>query len=128
MLWSFCILLVCQAVGEAIHAVTALPTPGTILGLALLVMALASRRSQHAPVILPAADALLPDLGLMFVPPGVAAVLRMRAIPEAWLPTADAIVVSSALALGIAGRVAQALLRRLPAEVVQCSGPQETRS
>ena len=112
MLWSFCILLACQAVGEAIHYATALPVPGTILGIGLLVTLLACGGPKQSPAVLPAADALLPYLSLMFVPPGVVAVLRMRAMPEAWLPIAVAIVVSSALALALAGRLAQTLLSR----------------
>ena len=118
MLWSFCVLLACQAIGEAIHAVAGLPIPGTIIGIGLLVAMLACRRPQQAPAVLPAADALLPYLSLMFVPPGVVAVLRMRAVPEASLPVVVAIVVSSALALVIAGRLAQALLNQSPAPVV----------
>lgn len=114
--------------GEAIHAATALPVPGTILGLGLLVTVLACRGPQHAPAVLPAADALLPYLSLMFVPPGVVAALRMRAIPEAWLPAAVAIVVSSALALCVAGRLAQAMLNRSPRPVVPTADPREARS
>ena len=118
MLWSFCILLACQALGEAIHAATSLPIPGTIIGIGLLVTVLACRGPQQGVAVLPAADALLPYLSLMFVPPGVVAVLRVRAVPEAWLPIAVAIVVSSALALCVAGRLAQALLNRSPSVVV----------
>ncbi len=119
MLWSFCVLLACQAAGEAIHAATGVPVPGTILGIALLVSVLACRSGQRAQAVLPAADALLPYLSLMFVPPGVVAVLRLRDVPQAWLPIAAAIVVSSVVTLCVAGRLAQALLngsaRRVPA-------------
>ena len=127
MLWSFCILVACQAAGEAIRAATTIPVPGTILGIGLLIAILAGRRPQ-ADTVLPAADALLPYLGLMFVPPGVVAALRMRAVPEAWLPIAVAIVVSSALALGVAGRLAQALLNRSAAQAVPCAGSGGARS
>lgn len=128
MLWSFCILLACQAIGEAIHAATGLPVPGTIFGIGLLVTLLARRREpQQASSVLPAADALLPYLSLMFVPPGVAAVLRMRAIPDAWLAVAVAIVVSSALGLAVAGRLAQALLNRSPSAVAPSIEPHGAR-
>ena len=114
MLWSFCVLLACQAAVEAVHAMTGVPAPGTILGIGLLVTVLACRELQRAPAVLPAADALLPYLSLMFVPPGVVAVLRLRDAPQAWLPIAAAIVTSSVLALGVAGRLAQALLNAQP--------------
>lgn len=121
MLWSFCVLLACQAVGEAVHAATGLPVPGTIIGMGLLLMLLARRPGPpRPPATLPAADALLPYLGLMFVPPGVLAVLRLAAIPEAWLPAAAAIAVSSALTLAVAGRLAQALLGRSPHAASGC--------
>ena len=126
MLWSFCILLACQALGEAIHAATSLPVPGTIIGIGLLVTVLACRGPQQGAAVSPAADALLPYLSLMFVPPGVVAVLRVRAVPDAWVPIAVAIVVSSALALCVAGRLAQALLNRSPRSVVP-SKPHRTR-
>jgi holin-like protein len=127
MLWSFCVLLACQTIGEVIHTATALPVPGTILGIGLLVTLLACRGPQPAPAVLPAADALLPYLSLMFVPPGVVAVLRMRAVPEAWLPIAVATIVSSALALCIAGRLAQALLNRSPGPVGLSTDPRGPR-
>jgi holin-like protein len=127
MLWSFCILLACQAVGEAIHAATGFPIPGAILGIGLLVMVLACRGAQQAPTVLPAPDALLPYLSLMFVPLHVVAVLRMRAMSEAWLPIAAATVVSLAQGLGIAGRLAQALLSRSPGTVVPSADPRGTR-
>ena len=125
MLWSFCVLLACQAAGGAVHAVTGVPIPGTILGIDLLVTVLACREPQGAPAALPAADALLPYLSLMFVPPGVVAVLRLRDVPHAWLPIAAAIITSSVLALGVSGRLAQALLsaktRRAPTPVAEPS-------
>ena len=40
-------------------------------------------------------------------------------MPGAWLPVGAAIVISSALALAVAGRVAQALLNRSPRTLPQ---------
>ena len=107
MLWSFCVLLACQAAGAAVHAVTGVPVPGTILGIGLL----ACREPRNVPAALPVADALLPYLSLMFVPP--------------------AIVASSVLALVVAGRLAQVLLnakaRQAPAPMAEPSFERRTQ-
>ena len=111
MLWSFCALLACQALGEVLHTVTGLPIPGTVFGIALLLCGLCFWR-QAAARSLPAADALLPYLGLFFVPPGVSAVLRLSNIHHVWIPIGAAILGSSTLTLVVTGRVAQKLLIR----------------
>ena len=100
MIWSFSALLACLAMGDVLHSLTGLPVPGAVFGIGLLLAGL------------PAADLLLPYLGLLFVPPGVAAVRRLSHLSGAWLPVAGAILVSSVLALIVAGRVTQALLAR----------------
>ncbi len=110
MIWSFSALIACQAIGEMLHSLTGLPVPGAVFGIGLLLASLAMR--QDRPASLPAADLLLPCLGLLFVPPGVAAVRRLSHLSGAWLPVACAILVSSTLALVVAGRVTQALLTR----------------
>ncbi len=110
MLWSFCVLLACQALGELLHAVTGVPVPGTVFGLALLLAGMCLFGYRAGPSLLPAADALLPYLGLFFVPPGVAAVLRLSHLTHAWPGIAVALFVSSFLTLVTAGRTAQTLL------------------
>ncbi len=111
MLWSFGVLLVCQACGEVMRLVTGLPIPGTIWGIGLLLAWLCAGRRATGPDMLPAADALLPYFGLFFVPPGVLAVMALSRLPGAWLPIALAILLSSVLTLVVAGQAAQTLLR-----------------
>ena len=110
MLWSFGVLLACQACGEVLHLVTGLPVPGTIWGIGLLLSWLCLTGRSAGRDMLPAADALLPFLGLFFVPPGVMAVRELSRLPTAWVPIALAILLSSLLTLVAAGRIAQALL------------------
>jgi putative effector of murein hydrolase LrgA (UPF0299 family) len=76
-----------------------IPLPGTTPGNTVLIKLLACRGPQRIQVVLPAADAPLPYLTLVSVPPGVAALLRVRALPEAWLPIAS-IRMGSAISLG----------------------------
>ena len=112
MIWSFSALIACQTLGEVLHSLTGLPVPGAVFGIGLLLAGLCAATRQNQPAALPAADLLLPYLGLLFVPPGVAAVRRLGHLSGAWLPVAGAILVSSTLALAVAGRVTQALLAR----------------
>ena len=110
MLWSFPLLIGCQLLGELAHRFMGIPIPGTVLGLGLLLGLLGLRRAEK--VSLPAADALLPYLGLFFVPPGVAAISRLAYLRGEWSAFAVAILGSSVLTLVVAGRTAQALLVR----------------
>ena len=122
MIWSFCVLLLCQALGEVLHSVTGVPVPGTVIGIGLLLLGLGMWR-RGSPRSLPAGDALLPYLGLFFVPPGVSALLRLTHLTHALLPVAAAILISSVVTLAIAGRVAQALLSFAKRRVVQADQP-----
>jgi holin-like protein len=112
MLWSLAVLIVCQAAGEMLHAVTGLPVPGTVIGLALLLLGLSVHRRNGAAASLPAADGLLPYLALFFVPPGVGAVMQVGRLVHVWPAVVLGLLGSSVLALAVAGRVAQALLER----------------
>ncbi len=112
MIWSLSALLACLALGDVLHSLTGLPVPGAVFGIGLLLAGLCLTTPRDQPASLPAADLLLPCLGLLFVPPGVAAVRRLSHLSGVWLPVAGAILVSSVLALVIAGRVTQALLAR----------------
>ena len=110
MLWSFCVLLGCLIAGATLREMLGLPIPGTVIGLALLLALLCTFGRRDKPNLLPAADALLPYLGLFFVPPGVAAVLQLRHNSHAYLPVAAGILVSSVLTLAVTGLTAQGLL------------------
>ena len=110
MLWSFGVLLACQAFGEVLRLVTGLPVPGTIWGIGLLLTWLCATGRSTGPDMLPAADAMLPYLGLFFVPPGVMAVMELSRLPSAWAPIVIAILLSSVLTLVTAGHIAQTLL------------------
>ncbi len=127
MIWSFCVLLACQALGDVLHALTGLPIPGTVFGIALLLLGLCVW-GKAAPASLPAGDALLPYLGLFFVPPGVSALLRLSQFTHALFAIAAAIVVSSVVTLAVAGRTAQLLLSRDSKSSTKQVGTSDVRS
>jgi putative effector of murein hydrolase LrgA (UPF0299 family) len=82
MIRGFAVLLLCQLVGEAVSHLLALPVPGPVLGLALLVAGLAAwhrfdrfaDRTLQASPVGQVADGLLGALALLFVPAGVGVV------------------------------------------------------
>ena len=94
MVLGFAILLVCQLLGEIASRGLALPVPGPVLGLVLLVAGLAvwgRGRTDDDVAASPVArvgDGLLANLGLLFVPAGVGVIqygglLRAQALPLA---------------------------------------------
>lgn len=68
-LLGFTVLLLCQAVGEALSRLLHLPFPGPVVGMMLLLPALRSAWVRAA--VVPAAQFLLAHLALLFVPVGV---------------------------------------------------------
>jgi holin-like protein len=111
-------LRLCQLVGEAIARTLGLPVPGPVVGMVLLFLALLVRGRRGCREAPPAAlggvaDALLGNLGLLFVPAGVGVVLYLPVLARDWAPISLAILVGTLAGIAVAGRLAQALLRRL---------------
>ena len=59
------------------------------------------------------ADALLTNLGLLFIPAGVGVVIYGRLLARNWAPISLAVLVGTLLGIAFTGRLAQALFRRL---------------
>ena len=118
MIGGITTLLICQLAGELISRGLHLPVPGPVLGMLMLLIALlirdrVSKTAGDAPAALGAvADALLGNLGLLFVPAGVGVVLYGPLLARNWAPIAVAIFIGTTLAIAVTGRLAQALLRR----------------
>ena len=113
MIGALTTLLVCQLAGEVLVRSLHLPVPGPVIGMVLLFAALVLR-GREAPAALGAtADALLGNLGLLFVPAGVGVVLYLPLLARDWAPISLAVVAGTLLGIAATGRLAQALLRRL---------------
>jgi holin-like protein len=106
-------LRVCQLCGEVLVRALSLPVPGPVLGTVLLFLALLLRGGEEPRSLGATADALLGNLGLLFVPAGVGVVLYLPVLARDWAPISLAIVVGTLAAVAATGRLAQALLRRL---------------
>ena len=107
MLRAFAILLVCQLVGEGITRGLALPLPGPVLGLIILVLLLFAVERRHLvssatvddTALGRVANGLLGVLGILFVPAGVGVIQNLALLREYGVALAAALVVSSLLTL-----------------------------
>jgi holin-like protein len=106
-------LLLCQLAGEVAARAFGLPVPGPVIGMVLLFAALFLRRREEPPEALSVtADALLGNLGLLFVPAGVGVVLYLPLLARDWAPVSLAILAGTLAAVAATGRLAEWLLRR----------------
>lgn len=114
MIGAITALLACQLAGEVAARTLGLPVPGPVIGMVLL-FGLLLLRGQEAPAQLgAAADGLLGNLGLLFVPAGVGVVLHLPLLARDWAPLSLAVLAGTLVAIAATGRLAQWLLRRRP--------------
>lgn len=114
MIGAFATLLACQLAGEILARALHLPVPGPVIGMVLLFLGLLLRRQSAPPGLAATADALLGNLGLLFVPAGVGVVLYLPLLARDWAPLSLAVLVGTLTAIACTGRLAQWLLRRMP--------------
>lgn len=107
----FTLLLLCQLAGEALAALFALPVPGPVIGMAILLLGLVatSGPSSHLEAV---SGGLLAQLALLFVPAGVGVVLYLDLIARQWLPLAGAILGGTLVTIAFTGRLMQSLSGR----------------
>ena len=117
MIGAVTLLLLCQLAGELVARTLHVPVPGPVVGMVLLFAGLLVRHGDQgeAPAGLAAVgDALLGNLGLLFVPAGVGVVLYGPVLARNWAPISLAVVVGTLVGIAATGRLAQALFRRQP--------------
>ncbi|TNC15327.1 CidA/LrgA family protein [Methylobacterium terricola] len=107
MILSLTLLLLCQLAGEIVARGFALPVPGPVVGMALLLAVLALRDRRPGGWPAPLTDGtlertgkgLLAHLSLLFVPAGAGVIGRLDVLAAHGVALAAALVVSTALAL-----------------------------
>jgi putative effector of murein hydrolase LrgA (UPF0299 family) len=111
MLRAITILLVCQLAGEAMVAGLGWPVPGPVVGMALLFIGLVVRGGVPENVA-SAADGLLGNLSLLFVPAGVGVMLHAPLLGRDWLAISVALIASTLATIAVTGWLMQRLMRR----------------
>ena len=111
MINALATLLVFQLAGELIARVAAVPVPGPVIGMVLLVLMLALRRGVTAEMR-SVSSTILQHLSLLFVPAGVGLMLHVARIEAEWPAIAAALVISSILTLAVTAWVFRLCVRR----------------
>lgn len=111
MLFYLTLIFACQLVGELVVALTGLPVPGPVVGMIVMLAALAIRRGVPADLAR-IAETLLGHLSLLFVPAAVGVMLHFRLIGDEWAAMGTALVVSTLLGIVVTGGLMAFALRR----------------
>lgn len=119
MLQGLFFLLLLQLVGEAVTRGFALPVPGPVIGIMLVVAALLLRdrfsggSEESVSSVEIAADGMLRHLGLLFIPAGVGIAQSWRALDGVLLPVVAAVVGSTIVTMIVTVAVFRLVARRL---------------
>lgn len=104
MLRGIAALLLFQLLGESLVFLTKVSVPGPVIGLVLLFFAMqAGKRFANATFagVEGAANALLANLGLLFVPAGVGVVALWDVVQAQWAAIAVVLVASAVFTLAV---------------------------
>ncbi len=107
LLKGLTLLLLCQTAGELVSRAFALPLPGPVLGLLLMVLLLRWPAVQQP--VEAAATPLLAHLSLLFVPVGVGVVAHLGLISQYGLRMLVVLVLSTWVGLLVTGLLLKAL-------------------
>ena len=110
MLPALTLLIVCQFAGEALTRAMNLPLPGPVLGLVILLVWLILRGGPTEDMKA-TSSSLLRYLLLLFVPAGAGVVTQLDVLGQNLVPALVAIVISTALGLGVTAWTMQRLTR-----------------
>ena len=102
MLQGMVLLLLFQLLGEGLSSLLSLPIPGNVIGMALLLLTLASGWVK-LEWLQEAADLLLSYMALFFVPAGVGVMLYFDLIGREWLPIVAATIISTFVVMAVTG-------------------------
>jgi len=114
------LLLLLQALGEGVTRALALPIPGPVIGLVLLLPALHLRWLREP--VSTAADLLLAHLSLLFVPVGVGVITHLDLLPKFGLQLLAVVVLSTWIGMAATALTLRALLGRNAAPASEESG------
>ena len=116
MIRGLTLLLLFQFLGELFSSLLSLPIPGSVLGMAILLVALLLGWVR-VEWLEEAADLLLTNMALFFVPAGVGVMVYADLIRNEWLPISVGLVLSTFIVMAVTGWVEQALAKRRRGDV-----------
>ncbi|MDQ0392362.1 CidA/LrgA family protein [Labrys monachus] len=110
MILAIFILIGCDFAGDWLRAILHLPIPGAVLGMLLLAAGLALRGGEADASRSPSpldrtADALLANMGLLFVPAGTGILAQADLLRGEWRPVAIAVIGSTLVGLAVTALV-----------------------
>ncbi len=109
MLGGFVIIMLFLMGGDLLSR-AGVPLPGNVIGMMLLTSALALKFVK-AEWVRPAAEFLVDNLSLLFVPAGVGVMAYFDIISRNWLPIAISVLLSTLLIVLVAGTLLDRLTR-----------------
>lgn len=111
MIGAIALLLVCQLAGEAVHRLTGLPLPGSVIGMVLLLAWLALVPRERL-TLTQVTGWLTAHLSIMFVPAAVGVMEEGAVLSRYGLGILVAVVVSTLLTLAVTALVFRAVTGR----------------
>ncbi|MDG6778108.1 CidA/LrgA family protein [Thiomicrorhabdus sp. zzn3] len=104
------LLLVYQLIGELIVLQLALPVPGPVIGMLLLLLTLLFKKPL-ALKMEPTAQQFLAHLSLLFIPAGVGVMVHWERLQTEWLAILLALLISTILGLLVTAGIMLLLMR-----------------
>jgi holin-like protein len=108
MVRGLTLLSLFQLCGEFLSRILDLPIPGSVLGMSLLLLGLMTNLVD-IKWFEEAAEMLLANMALFFVPAGVGVMIYGDLIAAEWLPISVATVLSTFVVMAVTGKLAQKL-------------------
>ena len=110
MLGYVTLLLACQLAGEVIAKSLALPIPGPVIGMVLLLVGLLIK-GDVPDALERTARAFLDNLSLLFVPAGVGVMLHLALVEREWLPITASLIGSCVITIAVTALLLRLLAR-----------------
>jgi len=98
MLNALALLLLCQLTGEITSQVFAIPIPGPVIGMVLLLIIMYFV-ADVAGTLRETSNVILRNLSLLFVPAGVGVMLHVSRVADEWLAILVSLVLGTVLTL-----------------------------
>ena len=108
---GMCVLLGCQFLGELLSRGLAIPVPGPVLGMVILLLGLLVN-GQVPEALRKTGEGLLRYLTLLFVPAGVGLMVHFELIRADFWTLVVALVLSTAITLAVTAKVLDWSARR----------------